>query len=76
MTEPSPAGFPSLVYYTPHDCHASTPGNQPLFYGRQLPHEFHGPLNPAIQLLIVLDAFPSDQNPALYRPARPNLAPK
>src|SRR5207237_901796 len=33
MTEPSHAGFPLLVSYAPHDCHAPTPGYQPLFYG-------------------------------------------
>ena len=36
---------------------------------RQLPHEFHRPLNPARQMAVVLDAFRLDQHPALHRPA-------
>src|SRR5262249_8244865 len=34
----------------------------------QRPDELHGPLNPAAQLVVVLDAFRGDQHPALHRP--------
>src|SRR5262249_57620152 len=37
---------------------------------RQLPDELHGPLNPAAQLVVGLDAFGGDQHPAFHRPAR------
>src|ERR1043166_5878218 len=36
---------------------------------RQLPHEPHGPLNPALQLVVVLDALRLDHHPIPHRPA-------
>src|SRR5262249_40253138 len=49
----------------------------PLLLPWQLPHELHGPLNPVLQLLVVLDASRLDRHPIPHRPAgdieRPNV---
>ena len=37
---------------------------------RQLPDELHRPLNPPLQLVIVLDALWLNQRPSCHRPAR------
>src|SRR3954451_3642178 len=45
------------------------PNARLLLLRRQRPDELHRPLNPAAQLLVVLDAFRPDQHPIPHRPA-------
>src|SRR5262245_10709095 len=47
-------------------------GRRPVWLlRRQLADELHRPLNPALQLVVALDSFQADHDPALHRaPAR------
>src|SRR6516164_8680254 len=40
---------------------------------RQLPDELHRPLDPALQLLVVLDTFQADHDPPLHRAPPPDF---